>query len=596
MSIYVLGINSVYHESSVCLIKDGEIIVAVEEERFNRKKHGKHPTVDNPHLLPFDSIDYCLREANISFKDISQIGFSFNPIERLAKNIGLEKNVVAGDWGSTEGEQLFYKLNLSIPKTIEDRYKTELTGKWNWIPHHICHAASAFYASPFEDAAVLTVDGIGEFESIMFGYGKGYNLSVIKFSGAYPNSLGFLWTKASSFLNFTEDGFGEYGAGKVMALAAYGEPDRFYSNFKKFVKIKENSELEIDGSIVQFREGKHDQYEKLFGFKAREIDQDITQEHKDFAATLQKINNEVMLEFTNYLFSVTKAKKLCTAGGVSLNCTTNAYILEHSSFENIFIQPGANDMGTAIGAACYTYHQIMGNKKRVTMKTPYLGPKYSDNEILIALEERRNEIDFVKLDDIENNAACLLAEGRIIAWFQDRLEFGPRALGNRSLLADPRNPNMKKLLSEEIKGREWFRPLAPIVLEEDVDQWFVRPKKGAEADKWMLMAYTVKVDKRNLIPSAIHHDNTGRVQVVNTDTNKKIYKLVNEYKKITGIPVILNTSFNIREPIVCTPKQAISTFINSGVPGIDILVIENYFVVKKASELKLSEIEKLCFK
>lgn len=577
---YVLGINSVYHESSACLLKDGKIIAAVEEERFNRKKHGKHTQIDNPHELPFASIDYCLKEAGIDFKELDQIGFSFNPIERLVKNIGQEKNVTVGDWGSEAGEQLFYKLQMSIPSILEDRYQVDLSQKINWLPHHICHGASAFYASPFKEAAIMTSDGIGEYESMMFGQGSESNIKLIKFLGEYPNSLGFLWTKASRFLNFTEDGSGEYGAGKIMALAAYGDPEKYYAAFKEFVNW-EGDELLVNGKIVQFREDSHEEYERVFGFKQRDLTSELTQEHKDFAATMQKISNKIKLKMTNQLFELTKSKNLCLAGGVSLNCNDNAYILEHSNFENVYVQPGANDMGTAIGAAYYVYHQILGNKQRYPMENPYLGPRFSDNDILNALRPNKEKIIFERIFNIEKITAELLAQGKIVAWFQDRMEFGPRALGNRSLLADPRNAEIKWKLSEQIKNREWFRPLAPLILEEEADNWFIRPKGNAEADKWMLMNYKAREEKKNLIPSALHFDDTGRIQVINSKTNEKLYNLMNEFFKLTGVPIVLNTSFNIREPIVCTPQEAIATFLKSGDQGIDALVIEDFIVTRK---------------
>lgn len=577
--VYVLGINGVYHEPSACLIKDGKVIAAVEEERFNRKKHGKHPLINNPHELPFCSIDFCLKEAGITFKDVDQIGFSFNPIERLIKNIGQEKNVVPGDWGSDDGEQLYYKLLMSVTKILEDHYMVDLSRKWNWIPHHICHGASAFYASPFKEAAVMTIDGIGEFESMMFAYGSGSSFKLIKFLGEYPNSLGFLWTKASRFLNFTEDGFGEYGAGKIMALAAYGNPDKYYSAFKKIADWS-SGELIVNGKMVQFREESHEEYERLFGFKQRQFGSEITNEHKDFAAGMQKISNEIRLKLANNIYKVTGSKNLCMAGGVALNCSDNAYVLENSSFNDIYIQPGANDMGTAIGAAYYTYHQILGYKKKYPMDTPYLGPQFQDDEILMALKLNKDDVNFEKVNQIEKKVAELLSRGKIVAWFQGRMEFGPRALGNRSLLADPRKIDVRKILSEDIKKREWFRPIAPVVLEEKVDKWFSRPKNGAEADKWMLVSYQVLKAKRKLIPSALHADNTGRVQVINLKSNRKLYELVREFDRLTGIPIILNTSFNIREPIVCTPSEAISTFIRSGKPGIDFLAIGDYLVTK----------------
>lgn len=581
--VYTLGINSAYHEPSACLVKNGKVIAAVEEERFNRVKHGKKCLIDNPHELPYNSIDYCLKQGGITLGDVDQIGLTFNPINRMTKNIGIEEDVDKGDWGSEEGERLFYKLSMSIPGILEKKYKTKVAHKWNWLPHHICHAASAFYDSPFSEAAVMTFDGIGEFCSISLGYGKNNTLALLKETGEYPNSVGFQWTKASRFLSILVDGLGEYGAGKIMALASYGNPKRYYKTFRSFLNYDAEGNFVADGNVMQFRKSTHEKFEKLFGFKARKENEEITQEHMDLAAALQKINNEIILGYANKLYKMTKQDNLCMAGGVTLNCTTNTFILENSNFKNIYIQPGANDMGTSVGAAYYCYYEILGKKRKsVTKNNPYTGPEYGEKEIIKALKDAK-DVEFIKLNDIEKTTAKLVAEGKVIGWMQGRMEFGPRALGNRSLIGDPRNKDMFKKISIDIKKREWFRPLAPLVMKDYVDQWFKRPKHGAESDKWMLFAYLVQPNKRKLIPAVTHHDNTGRVQVVSKETNAMLYKLLHEFYTLTGVPVLINTSFNIGEPIVLTPENAINTFLKSGPNGIDVLVMGDYLVTRKGT-------------
>ncbi|MDP1884182.1 MAG: carbamoyltransferase C-terminal domain-containing protein [Candidatus Moranbacteria bacterium] len=584
--VYTLGINSAYHEPSVCLIKNGKVIAAVEEERFNRMKHGKHCLIDNPHELPYNALDYCLKQGGITLDDVDQIGFTFNPINRLTKNIGLEEDVDAGDWGSEKGERLYYKLSMSVPQILEKKYKAKIAHKWNWLPHHTCHAASAYYDSPFSEAAVMTFDGIGEFASITLGYGKNNNLSIFKEAGEYPSSLGFQWTKASRFLGILVDGAGEYGAGKIMALASYGNPDKYYETFKKFLSYDKEGNFVVDGDVMQFRKSTHENFEKMFGFKARKEDGEITQDHMDFAAALQKITNEIMLGYAQQVYKLTKQDNLCMAGGVTLNCTSNTNLLEKSRFKDIYIQPGANDMGTSVGAAYYCYHEILGQERRnVAAKTPYTGPEYGEKEILKALKNEKG-VQYVKVTGIEKATAKLIAEGKVIGWVQGRAEFGPRALGNRSLLGDPRKIEMFKRISLDIKKREWYRPLAPIVMDEYVDQWFNRPKHGAESDKWMLFAYPIRTGKRKLIPAVTHHDGTGRVQVVSRDTNSRLHKLISHFNSLTGVPVLINTSFNSNEPMVLTPEHAINTFLKSGKDGIDVLVIGSYLITRKDIDAK----------
>ncbi|MFC1690928.1 carbamoyltransferase [Nanoarchaeota archaeon] len=579
--VFVLGINSAYHEPAACLLKDGKIIAAVEEERFSRQRHGKPALIYNPHELPYSSINYCLKSAGITIGDVSHIGFSFLPEERLKRNIGVDKEVDPGDWGSKEGEEKFYNLLMTIPKLLNKKYKTDVKGKFIWIPHHLSHAASAYFAAPYKNAAILTTDGIGEFASTMLAYGKGNKIKVIKEIN-YPNSIGFLWTKASRYLGLLVNGMGEYGAGKVMALASYGDPERFYKEFKEFVTWDNNGNFKVDGVKLQFRYNSHSKYEKLFG-KSRDSDESVEQRHMDFAAALQKITNEVTLSLVKYLYTQTGSKNLCKAGGVSLNCLSNTHLLEHGPFERIFVQPAANDMGTALGAAFYIWHHILDNKRKTSAMSAYLGTEYSNEEIENTLK-KNTKIEYIKTDKIEKLTANFLANGLVIGWFQGRMELGPRALGNRSILADPRNSSMHKKVSIDVKGREHFRPLAPSILKEEVDKWFYRPT-GSDSDDFMLFAYKLRPEKIGQVPAITHVDDTARIQTVSKDTNERYYNLIKSFHEITGVPILVNTSFNINSPIVESPSQALDTFLNS---EIDVLAMGDYLAVRKGEfDLKL---------
>ncbi|MEW5996987.1 MAG: carbamoyltransferase C-terminal domain-containing protein [Candidatus Micrarchaeota archaeon] len=578
--VYVLGINSAFHEPAACLLKNGWIVAAVEEERFNRIRHGKFVSADSPHELPYASIDYCLKAAGISFKDIDRIGYSFSPKERLEKTLALGGNARRGELGSVEGERRFYRLLMRIPALLEKKYGSSTEGKFYWIPHHLAHSASAFFASPYREAAILSTDGIGEFACNMFANGKGNKITVIKETG-YPNSIGFLWNKASQYLGLTVGGRAEYGAGKVMALAAYGTPHRFYKKFKGFVKWDGNGNLFIDDSVAQFRSGSLEGFEKNFG-RRRNTWEQFEQRHMDFAAALQKVTNEVLLSFAGYLHRETGSKNLCRAGGVALNCTSNTHVLEKSPFERIFVEPAANDMGTALGAALYVWHHIldMPRNRCTTMENAYLGSEYSNHDIERALR-RCKRVKYEKTGDIARTAAFLISRGLVVGWFQGKMEFGPRALGNRSVLADPRRPELYKKVSMDIKGREFFRPLAPSILEERVDEFFERPKGGSDSDQYMIFSYRVRDDKLGTIPAVTHVDNTGRIQVVSKRTNRKFHSLIRHFGELTGVPIVVNTSFNAREPIVENPEHALDVFLNT---PIDVLAIGDFIVVKKEPE------------
>ena len=575
--MYILGINSIYHESSACLIKDGEILSAVEEERFNRIKHGKCANVENVDDLPVESIEYCLKEEGISLKDIEYIGFSYN-IDKIHESF----EMFGDTWGDgVPWQDEYLKKIQSIPNKLKEM---GFEGEFKWIDHHTGHAASAFYPSGFEKAVTIVIDGIAETSTTSMFLGENHNLKLIE-EIKYPNSIGFLWETISAFI-----GFSVYDAAKVMGLASYGNSQKYLDKFDKFVSYRDtkDSYFEIDNELTRFQDIVYEdssiyyqELEKIFGIKKRDKSEEIEQVHQDIAASLQFITNEVIQKIIDTMYEKVDSENLCLAGGVALNCTTNRIVFENSKYKEFFVQPASNDAGTAIGVALYIYHEMLDNKKLSESNfenRAYLGPSFEKDEIKKHLdkEELKTKIEYIYSDDIEQKVAQLIADGNIIGFFQGQMEFGPRALGNRSLLADPRNPNMRDILNSKVKHREYFRPLAPSVLYEEMHNWF-QIKKESSASDYMLMTYKVNMDKKSKIPAVVHTNDTSRVQSVKKEVNSKYHKLISEFFKITNVPILLNTSFNDSEPIVCTPEDAIKTFLKT---KIDYLVLDNFLVSK----------------
>jgi carbamoyltransferase len=463
---------------------------------------------------------------------------------------------------------------MAVPKLLSEYAEVDLTDKVVWVPHHISHAGSAYYVSPFEESAVLSIDGIGEITTTWLGVGNGNKISVIK-EIAYPNSIGFLWEKFSKFL-----GFSEYDAAKVMGLASYGNKKKFHSLFKKLVLIEPEGNFRVDDEILRFRSDDYEPLEKLFNVKKLDSPQDRTTAHEDIAAGLQAITNDVVLNLGKFLFETTKSKNLCLSGGVALNCISNFEIMKGGYFKNIYIQPAAHDAGTALGAAYYIWNDLQSQNREFVMEHAFWGPDYTENEIESVLISE--SVKYQKLENIEEITAKLISEGKIIGWFQEKMEWGPRALGHRSLLVDPRNINMKEILNMRIKKREPFRPFAPSVLSEDADNWFDIPTNCVSiSTEFMEFAFPVKEDKKKSIPAVTHVDGTSRIQIVRKEINPKYHKLISEFKKITGVPMILNTSFNDNEPIVCSPNDAVKTFKTT---DMDYLVIQDFLVSKEVEK------------
>jgi carbamoyltransferase len=564
--MYILGINSVYHESSVCLLKDGRIIAAAEEERFTRKKHAKQPTVHNPHELPLQALRYCLTQANIRPQDIDRIGYSFNPRRPLFGSSNEREIQIM--WGNTDNLHIFTQNMLLVPQILQNM---GFTGAFTWIDHHICHAASAFYLSPFDNAAVLAIDGIGENGTTLLARGDLGNLNVLQ-EIYYPASLGFFWEKLSMFL-----GFSRYDACKVMGLAAYGDSERYASQFATLIQKQTDDIFSVNSDILfSLPEEDYTELEALFHVPKRECEQPIKTMHQDIAAGLQKVTNDIVLHIATHLYHHTRLRNLCLAGGVALNCTTNSFLHENGPFHHLFIQPAAHDAGTAVGVALALWYKQTPQSERRIMTHAYWGPSFTNDSIEQILKQQK--IPYTYISAIEQKVAQLLQEGNIVGWFQGAMELGPRALGNRSLLADPRNPHMRDVLNQKIKHREDFRPFAPSVLFEAAHEWFEILKPTLAAD-FMLMAYPVKTQVRDKIPAVLHVDGTSRIQIVRQEINPRYHRLITEFYHLTGVPLILNTSFNDNEPIVCTPHDALHTFLKT---QMDYLALGDFLLDRRA--------------
>jgi carbamoyltransferase len=569
--MYTLGINAAFHDSSAVLLKDGELIAAAEDERFTHIKHGKRPLPFSAYELPFHAIDYCLKEAGIHITDIDHVAYSFDPslvADAPAVNthdplphadVHLNGHSFYGKW-----DGLFLSYIRNAPAQLEDGYPHhlqkrfahagKLKARWHFVDHHIAHAASAFYPSPFTEAAVLTLDGRGEKVSTSYYIGKDNELEKIG-EVQIPHSLGLLYEKMTTHLGFLQSS-DEY---KVMALASYGQP-AFVDAFRSVIHWHNDGTYTIDDF-----DG-----EALFGPRRKKEDP-FTEHHFNVAHSLQKVLEETVLKIVHWLHGVTEQDNLCMAGGVALNCVLNAVVRDQGPFKNVWVQPAAGDAGTALGAALWVDQPFNRDGKKETMQHAYWGPSYTDEEVEELLQWMK--VPYRKMENVAAETAAILAEDRIIGWFQGRMEFGPRALGSRSILASPAKAEMQQKLND-IKDREDFRPVAPVILEELAAEWF----EDAAVSPFMLFVYPVKRGKADMIPAVRHVDNTARIQTVNRDQHALYYDLLQEFNKLTGIPVLINTSFNTRgEPIVCSPKDAIACFWTS---PFDALVINSFLVEK----------------
>jgi carbamoyltransferase len=580
----ILGINAYHGNASAAIVCDGKLIAAVEEERFNRVKYAAG--------FPAAAIRYCLKEAGVTLAEIDHVAIPRNPYARL-------------------GTKLFYALRMpsfarerikvmtkftGIPEALAQAFDADpakIKATYRSVEHHQAHLASTYFVSPFERAALLSADGLGDFASTMWGVGEG-NRMRIDGSIAFPHSLGLYYSAVTQYLGFLKFG-DEY---KVMGLAAYGEP-RYMEALRDVVRFNSNGgefgfRLGLDyfthhktGPEMSWAEsdktpvlGKmfSDAMPKKFGGPARQPDDPLEQRHRDMAASLQARLEEVYLGMLKKLAAQTGTKALCLAGGVAFNCVANGKIFETTPFEQVYVHPAAGDAGLAVGAAYHVWHQTLRNPRTFVMEHAYWGPGYSVEEVRTAMQASAVSRDGYAIqelaeDELMRRTAAIIADGKILGWYQGRAEWGPRALGNRSIVADPRRPEMKEILNRRIKHREIFRPFAPSILAEKTGEWFEKKHPSP----FMNLAYSVHADKRDKIPAPTHVDGTGRLQTVTREANPRYHALISEFARQTGVPVVLNTSFNDNEPIVCRPEEALDCFVRT---QMDALVLGNFLITR----------------
>ncbi len=571
--MYTLGINAAFHDSSACLVKDGQLLAAAEEERFTQIKHGKRPVPFSTYELPYHAIDYCLKVAGIHLNDVDHVAYAFDPYLLLGDYRGkatIPIPLEPGPGGTAAGfaspwDPLFLSSMVRAKNHLLDGYPHHLQKRfkgtsrdrmaWHFVDHHVSHAASAYYPSPFDRAAVMTLDGRGEIATTTYNAGRGHELTRIG-QVNLPHSLGLLYERVTTYLGSLHSS-DEY---KVMALASYGKPE-FVRDFREMIHVGANGQYTIT----------NERLEERFGPSRLKSDP-FTGHHFNIAHSLQLVLEETALELAHWLHGQTRDENLCLAGGVALNCVLNARLRDKGPFKNIWVQPAAGDAGTALGAALWIDLQEQPKgPKNYRMPHAYWGPEYTDEEIETFLKWAK--VPYRKMTDVAGETAALLAEDQIIGWFQGRMEFGPRALGSRSILASPIHADMQARLNE-VKDREDFRPVAPVVLEEDAPEWFV----GATRSPFMLFVYDVQPGKADRIPAVRHVDGTARIQTVNAQQHPRYHALLRAFKAKTGVPVLVNTSFNtLGKPIVCTPRDAVECFWSS---PFDALVIGSYLIRK----------------
>ncbi len=575
--MYTLGINAAYHDPAATLVRDGQVIAAAEEERFTKIKHGKRPLPFSTWELPFHAIDFCLRQAGIDLSQVDHVAYSYDPsllpgFESAPKVIHLPKpDDISGKPinGHSPWDPLFYGLMLHAPNQLRDGgphhlqqrlfpEQGQLSCQWHFVKHHLAHAASAYLCAPFEESAVMTLDGRGERAATTYGIARGIEYEEIG-SVEVPHSLGLMYEDITEHLGFLRSS-DEY---KVMALASFGKPT-FLDQLRELVVIQDDGRYEIRPLEL----------EKRFGPKRRRGGP-MEAWHYDLAHSLQALLEERVIELATWLHQRTGMRNLCMAGGVALNCVMNSAVMRQTPFEQIWVQPAAGDAGTSLGAALWVdAHQRAVEQRNYTMQHAFLGPEYTPAEIEQFL--KWSKLPYRHMQNVSEETADILAQGKVIGWFQGRMEFGPRALGGRSILASPIPVDMQARLNE-IKDREDFRPVAPVVMEEHAHEWFV----DARVSPFMLFVYDVAEDKADRIPAVKHVDGTARIQTINRQQNPAYYDLLAAFQQRTGVPVLVNTSFNTRsEPIVCSPRDAIESFWTS---PLDALVIGPFVLEKAAS-------------
>lgn len=600
----ILGISAYYHDSAAALVVDGKIVAAAQEERFTRKKHDPD--------FPTKAIEYCLREAGLTTKDVDYVGFYDKPylkFERLLETY--ISYAPAGFRSFLKAMPLWLRQKLHTPRELAKGLNGDYQKRFIFTEHHESHAASAFFPSPFAEAAVLTLDGVGEWATASWGFGRGNELRL-EGEMHFPHSIGLLYSAFTYFTGFRVNS-GEY---KLMGLAPYGEPRYAKLIYEKLLDLKEDGSFRMDMSYFNYCQGltmTSKKFDGLFDGPPRAPESPVTQREMDIAASIQVVTEEIMLRCARHVHEKTGSKNLCLAGGVALNCVGNGRILRDGPFENIWIQPAAGDAGGALGVALFIWHQLLGNARKVgprdSQHGSLLGPRYSSAEIKKFLDSAGAKYEEIHDDDaLASRVADLIADQKVIGWFQGRMEFGPRALGSRSILGDARSTEMQSIMNLKIKFRESFRPFAPSVLEDHVHEYF--EVRESEQSPYMLIVAPVREDKRkklngasegksgldllkvqrSVVPAITHVDYSARIQTVDAQRHGRYYKLIEAFRKKTGCPVIINTSFNVRgEPIVGSPADAYRCFLAT---NIDALVLEDFVLLKEHQEAMSEEAAK----
>ncbi len=580
--MYILGISAYHGDCSACIIKDGQLLAAVEEERFRRAKHWAG--------FPSEAISYCLRSAGVRLNDVDYIVIGRSTYAHIFRKAVFSLTHQQG--AKKLKERLANKKEIErIARTLASLYNIpegRIKRKIHYVEHHKAHLASAYLVSPFKDAAVLSVDGFGDFVSCMMGLGGQERIKILK-TTYYPHSIGIFYTAITQFLGFCRYG-DEY---KIMGLAPYGRP-RYKDKFAKILRTDGSGSFFLDLGYFQHHsagaglscENGEPEIGKLFSNKftkefgrQRLYSDDLTEYHKDIAASAQAQTEDVVIGLINHLYELTRSDNLCLAGGVAMNSVANGKVPLKTPFKNVYVQPAAGDAGTALGAAYYLYNSTLKNKRNFIMKTASWGPNFGEARIADAIDALRDQMSDFKIERAPEDetlcrrAAGYIADGMILGWFQGRMEWGPRALGNRSILADPREPEMKDILNARIKMREGFRPFAPSIIEDNVKDYF----EQVYPVPFMSSVYKVRQEKREIIPAVTHVDGTGRLQTVSRRDQPLYWSLIKEFERLTDVPVILNTSFNENEPIVCTPAEALGCFLRT---RMDVLVMGPYIIKK----------------
>jgi carbamoyltransferase len=561
---HILGISCFYHDSAAALLRDGEVVAACQEERLSRKKHDSG--------FPSRAVRYVLKEAGIAPSELDAVGFYDKPLLKFERMLSTYLATFPKSFASfRKAMPLWIHEKLWIPSLIRKELPA-YKGPILFSEHHMSHAASCFLVSPFEEAAILTVDGVGEWATASFGVGKGTDITLFK-EIRFPHSLGLLYSAFTYYLGFKVNS-AEY---KVMGLAPYGKPVHFERIMKEMIHLNEDGSFKLNMKYFSYDHGltmTDGAFDEFFGGPPRKPETWMAEREFDIAASVQKVCEEVVLKMVNHIHAETGLSSLCMAGGVALNCVANGRVIRETPFKQLFVQPAAGDAGGAVGVAHWIYNTLEKKPRGKAWTHAYLGPAYKDAEIAEFLEGAGAKHQVLSDAELVEKTAKLLSEGNVVGWFQGRMEFGPRALGGRSILADPRDAKMRDTLNMKIKFREGFRPFAPSVLLDKCSEWF-----DHESDSpYMLLVAQVKEGKR-VIPSVTHVDNSARIQTVTREESPLYYDLIAEFGRITGVPVVINTSFNVRgEPIVCTPRDAYLCFMRT---NMDYLVLGHHLLDKK---------------